>query len=110
VTYTAGESTAGTNEETSANGTTNGNHVKMARLHRLVKLQDGTVRLRTTPEGSEVEPIAGHERFLIAPISASMSARVLGLGLDGGMVDTRLLIGRENLFVVHGGQCDSGLL
>jgi hypothetical protein len=103
VTYTAGERTARTDEETSTNGTTNGNHVKMARLHRLVKLQDGAGSLRATPERPEVEPIAGHERFLVAPVSASISAWVLGLGLDGGMVNSSLLIGRENLFVVHGG-------
>lgn len=41
-TYTFAESTTRTDEETGTNGTTNGNHVQVARLHGAVKF-DNTV-------------------------------------------------------------------
>lgn len=57
-TYTLGKRSAGTDEETGTDGTTNGNHVQMARLHLTIKL-DETVAIVLALEGLEVETTAG---------------------------------------------------
>lgn len=101
ATYTTGESTTRSDEETSANGTANGNHVQMASLHGLVK-DDEWAALGTALEGLEVETIAGHEVFLVAPFALMIA---LSRG-DGGLRRRRLLVGGEHLFVVHDGNDD----
>lgn len=69
-TYTTAEGTTRTNEETSADTATDGNHLQMAGLHGLVKL-DGISR--TALEGGEVQTIAGHEALLLSPVLAMVS-------------------------------------
>jgi hypothetical protein len=109
ITYTFAEGTARTDEETSTDGTTDGDHVKMARLHRLVENNETAVRrLGTALEGLEVETIAGHEVLTVAPFG--LGARLLSASLDGRVWDAGFLIRREYLFVVHGGLSDSDLL
>jgi hypothetical protein len=108
-TYTLVESTARTDEETSTNRTTDGDHVKMACLHRLVQNDEAAVRrLWTALEGLEVETIAGHEVLTVAPFG--LGARLLSASLDGRVWDADFLIRQEYLFVVHGGLSDSDLL
>ena len=102
VTYTRVEGTARTDEETSTDGTTNGNHVQMARLHRLVEHEEWAAP-GAALERFEVEPIAGHEVLLFTPFSAMLT----GGRVDGGMRSAeRLLVRRQYLLfvVVHGGQ------
>jgi len=97
-TYTFVEGTARTDEETSTDGATDGNHVQMARLHRLVE-DDHWAGLGTALEGPEIETIAGREALLLAPV-----AMVL-VGRGGGRVrHCRLLIDGMGLLVVHGGR------
>lgn len=79
-TYTRAQSRARTDEETGADGTTDGDHVEMARLH-------GTLELDETPaivgllEGLGVEAIAGHEALL-----AMSARRLLGDDLAGSLI------------------------
>lgn len=96
-TYTLAESTAGTDEETSTNGTTNGNHVQVTRLHGLVEDGETASLTRAALERLEVQTIACHEVLLLAPLGLSMALR----GLDGGVGHARLLVGGEHLFVIH---------
>ena len=108
-TYTSSEGASRTDEETSTDGTTDSDHVKMARLHGLVEDDEAAVRrLGTALEGPEVETIACHEVLAVTPFG--LSARLLSARLDGRMGDARLLIRREYLFVVHGERWDSDLL
>jgi hypothetical protein len=109
-TYTPSEGASRTDEETSTDGATDGDHVKMARLHGLVEDDEAAVRrLGTALEGLEVETIAGHEVLAVTPFS--LSARLFSARLDGRMGDARLLIRREYLLVVHsGGRWNSDLL
>lgn len=100
ATYTIGKSSTRTDEETSTDGTTDGNHVKMACLHGLVE-DNQWATLGAALEGLHVETIAGHEVLLFTPFS-----RVLLLGGDGGLGNTlgRLLVDGSDLFVVHVGR------
>lgn len=67
-TYAFVKGAAGTDEETSADGAANGNHVQMARLHGLVEDHEWAT-FGAALEGSEVETISGHEVFLVTPIA-----------------------------------------
>ena len=104
TTYTSGQSTTGTNEETSTDRTTDGNHVKMARLHGLVEL-DQTALMGTTLEGLHVQTVAGHEVLTVTPVS-----NIFALTLNGWVRDAGLLIRRESLLVVHDGRLDRSVL
>lgn len=99
MTYTTVEGTTRTDEETSTDGATNGNHVQMARLHRLVE-DNKCAALGTALEGLEVETIAGHEVLLFTPFI------IVAFGEDGGLGSTGLLVGVQSLFVLvlHGGR------
>ena len=98
ATYTLAESAARTDEETSTDGATDGDHVEMASLHRLVEFDDAAV-LRTALEGPQVQTIAGHEVFLVTPFAAA----ALVLARDCGMGSRSLFIAGDCLFVVHDG-------
>jgi len=63
---TVAEGTSGTDEETSTDRATDGDHVKMASLHRLVE-SNKSAAFRPALEALEVQSIACHEAFLIAP-------------------------------------------
>ena len=102
--YTSGQSTTGTNEETSTDRTTDGDHVKMARLHGLVEL-DQTALVGTTLEGLHVQTVAGHEVLTVTPVS-----NIFALTLNGWVRDAGLLIRRESLLVVHDGRLDRSVL
>jgi len=104
ATYTPGKSTTGTDEETSTDGTTDGNHVKMASLHGLVEY-DHRALLGTTLEGLHVQTVAGHEVLLLAPVGG-----VLTMTFDSRVRDGSLLIRRSPLFVVHDGRLDRSVL
>jgi hypothetical protein len=97
VTYTLVKSTSGTDEETSTDGTTDGDHVQMACLHGLVKNDHGAA-VRTTLERGEVQTIARHEALLLTPFGRLTTDR------HGGSVDGRLLVMGDGLLVVHGGR------
>lgn len=80
TTYTLGESAAGTDEETSTDGTTDGNHVKMALLHGPVELDDSET-IVTLLEGREVEAISGHE--VLIPDGGSCILRAVFTTVSG---------------------------
>jgi hypothetical protein len=63
-TYTLAESTTRTDEETSTDGTTDGNHVKMARLHGAVELNQA-VTVVLLLEGVQVDSHPGPLVFVI---------------------------------------------
>ena len=101
-TYTPSEGTSRTDEETSTDGATDSNHVKMARLHRLVEDDEAAVhRLGTALKGLEVETIAGHEVLAVTPFD--ISTRLLSTRFDSWVRDLRVVIRRKYLFVVHDG-------
>lgn len=101
-THTTAEGTTRTDEETSTDTATDGNHVEMARLHRLVEL-DLTGRAAT--EGLQVQTIAGHEVLLLAPVLA-MVGFVGGSRVVDRTASHMLLVGFK-AFVRHYGM--SGL-
>lgn len=98
------EGTSGTDEEASTDGTTDGDHVKMAGLHGLVE-NDKWATLGAALERLEVETVTGHEVFLVAPFSLVLNGSV-GRRLDGRVGNARLLVrGQDMLLVIHGGRC-----
>jgi hypothetical protein len=99
-TYTLGEGSTGTDEETSTNGATDGNHVQVARLHGPVKLDHGT-GLGAALERLEVQTVARPEVLGVAPLAAM----ALDLRVDGGVGvgSSDLLIVRDDLLVVGDG-------
>lgn len=60
ITYTLGERFTRTHEETSTDGTSNGDHVEVALLHGSVKLNDPETIVALF-ERREIEAISGHE-------------------------------------------------
>ena len=96
ATYTSGKGTARTDKETSPNGTTNGNHVQMARPHGLIE-DNERAALGATLERLEIETISGHKVLLVTPFALI----VVGVGMRS-RVCRRLLLVRNCLFVIHG--------
>ena len=93
---TVGKGLAGTDEETSTDRTTDGDHVQMASLHGSLELLDVDVGL-TPLEGAEVETIAGHEVLLVA-IRGNDGAGTMvegGERLLGGSAHGAFLFGRH---------------
>jgi hypothetical protein len=97
ATYTSAEGTSGTDEETSTNRTTNGNHVHVAGLHGLVEF-DRATSARTALERFQVQAIARHEVLLLTPFGR-VFAHGRSRGVNGG-----LLIVWDSLLVIHGGR------
>lgn len=77
-TYTSAESTTRTDEETSTNGTTNGNHVQMASLHGTLKLHHAFAIVLLL-EGVGIETVAGE------PVGVALGA-LLGVDHGAGLV------------------------
>lgn len=91
-TYTLAEGTTRTDEETSTNGTTDGDHVQMARLHGALELND-TEAILARLEGLEVETIAGPEALAAVGIDM-LAGSNMSLALIGRAV-AALLVGQR---------------
>ena len=101
-THTTAQSTTRTDEETGTNGTTNGNHVQMARLHGAVELDD-TMAIVLPPERVQIETGPGQE-ILILEAGVNVAGRIgpaLSDGLDLSLgvhdaVDGDRVLGRHD--------------
>lgn len=80
MTYTLGQGTTRTDEETSTDGTTNGNHVQMTRLHSAIEF-DNTLAIVALLEGRSVETISGHEALILVRKAALGSTKDLALSI-----------------------------
>jgi hypothetical protein len=67
--YSSVESTTGTDEETSTNGTTNGNHMHVAGFHSARQLD---IVGRPTLEGLEVETIPGQKVLILVALNLAI--------------------------------------
>ena len=96
-TYTFRKGAAGTDEETSTDGASNGNHVEVATPHGAVELDD-TEAIVALLEGREVEAIPGPEVLLADGGSGILGSIVTAIpredlrgGLDGDLLEVRIV-------------------
>lgn len=91
-----GEGVAGTDEETSTDGTTDGNHVQVTSLHGTIEFDVAGTPV-TPLERLEVQTVTGHER-LLTEVLGDMAVTGVGPGVVG------LLIGDHDGVVSVGGR------
>ena len=108
-TYTLGEGTTRTDEETSTNRTTNGNHVQVTALHGTVHLHQATAVV-TAPERVDAETDTGQEGLIVIDV---VNLVVVFGGRDvclvnGHLIDALLaaVIDGDGVLGGHGGRCD----
>ena len=102
-TYTSGKSTTCTDEETSTNGTTNGNHVQVTRLHGTFKFDD-TRTIVLLSERAESETVTNPPILLprhLTHVSWDNVRGASGSGVNvvGKTIGLLLITGRAGLFV-----------
>lgn len=100
-TYTLVERTTGTDEETSTNGATNGNHVQVTGLHGTIKL-DKTMAVVLAAEGVEVETVTGHPGLVVVRVVQVASAHGLLALSANNAGDTRDLVSALLAAIVAG--------
>ena len=108
--YTISEGLAGTDEETSTNRTSNGDHVEVALLHGTVELDDAET-IVALPERREIQTIPGHKVLVadgcsgvLRPVAASISGEDLGRR-HGGLLEVRAV--RRLMLFLHDAEHDA---
>lgn len=101
TTYTLVQSTAGTDEKTSTDGATDGNHLQMTRLERSLQL-DNFRAIVLLLEGINCEAVSGHEALLRVSRAGFLGKDMRSAFIFGDGV--ALLIGDHAVFARHGGQ------